>query len=111
MRVYLDHAATTPLRPHGRAAMAPWLDGGFGNASSVHATGRAARAAVEEAREAIAAALGFAPLDVVFTAGATEADNLAVLGIVRASGPGAHLVVSAIEHHAVLEAAAWLEER
>jgi cysteine desulfurase len=108
---YLDHAATTPIAPEVRAAMAPHLDAQFGNPSSLHAAGRAGRAAVEEARERVAAALGVAPLDVLFTSGGTEADNTAVKGIAwaaRDAGRGAHLVTSAIEHHAVLEAAEWL---
>jgi cysteine desulfurase len=96
---YLDHAATTPLRPAAVEAMLPWLTGRFGNPSGAHAVSRAARAAVEEAREDVAAALGCAPAEVVFTSGGTEADNLAVLGV---PGPGA-VVCSAVEHHAVLE--------
>jgi cysteine desulfurase len=96
---YLDHAATTPLRPAAVEAMLPWLTGRYGNPSGAHAVARAARAAVEEAREDVAAALGCAPAEVVFTSGGTEADNLAVLGV---PGPGT-VVCSAVEHHAVLE--------
>ncbi len=112
--IYLDHAATTPLDPAVAEAMAPWLDGRPANPSSAHAAGRAARAAVEAAREQVAAALGVAPLDVVFTSGGTEADNAAVLGLARAAreaGRGAHVVTTAIEHHAVLDAARWLAGR
>jgi len=97
---YLDHAATTPLRPEARAAMLPWLDGGFGNPSGDHAVARAARQAVDEARDTVAALLGCAPNEVVFTGGGTEADNLAVRGVVAAR-PGA-VLCSAVEHHAVL---------
>ena len=113
MTIYLDHAATTPVDPAVRAAMTPHLEAVFGNASSVHAWGRTARAAVEEAREQVAAALGVAPLDVVFTGGGTEADNAAVKGIAwaaRDAGRGAHLVTTNIEHHAVLDTMRWLAE-
>jgi cysteine desulfurase len=114
VRAYLDHAATTPLVPQVLAAMAPPLEAEHGNPSSLHAAGRAARAAVEHAREQVAAALGVAPLDVLFTSGGTEADNAGIKGIAwaaRDAGRGAHLVTSAIEHHAVLEASEWLAER
>lgn len=112
-RVYLDHAATTPLDPGVRAAMLPYLGESYGNASSLHAFGRAARAAVEGAREQVAEALGVAPLEVLFTSGGTESDNQAVTGVAwaaRAAGRGAHLVTTAIEHHAVGETCAWLAE-
>jgi len=111
VRAYLDHAATSPPDPHVADGMEPWLRGSFGNASSAHARGRSARAAVEHARERIADALGVTPLEVVFTSGATEADNLAVKGLAwsgRDAGRGAHLVTTAIEHPAVLEACRWL---
>lgn len=101
--VYLDHAATTPLRPEARAAMLDVLDARWGNPSSVHRHGRAARAALEEARERFAATIGAAPDEVVFTRGGTEADNLAVLGI--AGRTGGRVVCSAIEHSAVLRSA------
>jgi cysteine desulfurase len=97
---YLDHAATTPLRPEARAAMLPWLGGAFGNPSGAHPVARAARQAIDEARDTIAAVLGCAPNEVVFTGGGTEADNLAVRGVVAAR-PGA-VLCSAVEHHAVL---------
>lgn len=111
---YLDHAATTPIDPSVLEAMHPYLERAFGNPSSMHAAGREARAAVEGAREQVAAALGVPPLDVLFTSGGTEADNLAVKGLAwaaRDAGRGAHLVVSAVEHHAVLEPAEWLAAR
>ena len=98
---YLDHAATTPLRAEARAAMLPWLGEAFGNPSGAHGVARAARQAIDEARDTIAGVLGCAPNEVVFTGGGTEADNLAVLGVVAAR-PGP-VVASAIEHHAVLE--------
>jgi cysteine desulfurase len=102
--IYLDHAATTPLRPEVRAAMDPFLGGRFGNPSSAHQAGRSARAALEEARERVAAALGAERSEIVFTSGGTEANNLAILGRWRAAGGG--VAVSAIEHSAVWEAAA-----
>jgi cysteine desulfurase len=98
---YLDHAATTPLRPEARAAMLPWLGEGFGNPSGAHRVARAARQAIDEARDAVAAVLGAAPNEIVFTGGGTEADNLAVRGVVAAR-PGP-VLCSAVEHHAVLE--------
>lgn len=102
--LYLDHAATTPMRPAVRAAMEPYLADRFGNPSSAHAAGRRARAALEEARERVADALGAAPGEIVFTSGGTEADNLAVLGRWRTGGRG--VALSAIEHSAVRLAAA-----
>jgi cysteine desulfurase len=105
---YLDYAASAPLRPEVLAAMRPFLEAPVANPSSQHGPGRAARAAVETAREQVAALVGAEPGEVVFTSGGTEADNLAVKGTVLASGPDArHLVVSAVEHHAVLDAAEW----
>jgi cysteine desulfurase len=107
---YLDYAASAPLRPEALAAMLPLLERPAANPSSQHAQGRAARAAVETAREQVAAMVGAAPGEVVFTSGGTEADNLAVKGTVLARAPAArHLVCSAVEHHAVLDAAAWAE--
>ena len=103
MAAYLDHAATTPLRPEAAAAMLPWLTERFGNPSGSHAVARAARTAIDDARDVAARALGVEPGGVIFTGGGTEADNLAITGIL-ARRPGA-VVVSAIEHHAVLHAA------
>jgi cysteine desulfurase len=103
MPAYLDNAATTPLCPEALEAMQPWLSGRFGNPSGSHSVARAARQAVDEARDKVAAILGTTPGDIVFTASGTEADNLAVLG--RAGAEGGPLVVGAIEHHAVLHAA------
>jgi cysteine desulfurase len=104
MAAYLDNAATTPLRPEAAAAMLPWLTERFGNPSGSHAVARAARAAIDEARDVVAAALGVEPGGVIFTGGGTEADNLALAGTL-ANNPGP-VVVSAVEHHAVLHAAA-----
>jgi cysteine desulfurase len=107
---YLDYAASAPLRAEALAAMRPFLDRPAANPSSQHGPGRAARAAVETAREQVAALVGAAPGEVVFTSGGTEADNLAVKGTVLVREPGARrLVCSAVEHHAVLDAAAWAE--
>jgi cysteine desulfurase len=109
----LDHAASTPPRPEARAALTRWLDAA--NASAPHAAGQQARTVVEEARERVAAALRCSPHEVVFTAGGTEADNLAVKGVVwaaaRRSGRVPHLVTTAVEHPAVLEPARWLADR
>lgn len=106
--IYLDCAATTPMRPEVREAMAPYDDQHFGNASSVHAWGRAARAALEEARERVAAAIGAQRSEVVFVRGGTESDNLAVVGRVladRAAGRPARVCTVETEHRAVLDAA------
>jgi cysteine desulfurase len=113
MRVYLDHNATTPLHPEVLAAMHPYLTDRFGNPSSLHAWGQEARSALERARMGIARALGAGDKDsLVFTAGGTEADNLALLGVAAAAqARGRHLVVSAVEHHAVLHTAAHLIRR
>lgn len=110
-RTYLDHAATTPMVPEAIEAMTSCL-GVVGNASSLHASGRAARRLVEESRETIAAALGARPSEVLFTGGGTESDNLAVKGLYwqrRAEDPGRRrILASAVEHHAVMDPALWL---
>jgi len=107
--VYLDNAATTPVRPEVREAIVPFLsDEGFGNPSSAHSLGRTVRAAVEQSRRMVATALDAQPEQVVFTSGGTEADNLAVLGAALAArlrGGAFRVAVCAIEHKAVLEAA------
>ncbi len=110
MRAYLDHNATTPLHPEVLAAMSPYLMEGFGNPSSVHAWGREARQALERARAALARAVGATDAQsIVFTSGGTEADNLALFGVMAAqTHRGGHLIVSAVEHHAVLAAAEQL---
>jgi cysteine desulfurase len=109
---YLDHAATTPMLPEAVDAMTAEL-GRVGNPSSLHAAGRRARRAVEEARESLARSLGARPSEVVFTGGGTEADNLAVKGIFWARQAGharRRVLASAVEHHAVLDSVRWLAE-
>ncbi len=108
--IYLDHNATTPILPEVRAAMAPVLDAEFGNPSSAHAGGRAARAAVEDARGVLAEAIGARPSEVLFTSGGTESNNLAVLGS-AGDRPHAHLVVATVEHASVVAPARELERR
>jgi len=112
-RVYLDHAATTPVRPDVVDVVAARLRM-LGNPSSLHASGREARKSVEESRESVAAVLGARPSEVVFTSGGTEADNLAVKGLFwarRAADPRrTRILASAVEHHAVLDAVQWLAE-
>ncbi|HET8630422.1 MAG TPA: cysteine desulfurase family protein [Thermomicrobiales bacterium] len=111
-RIYLDHAATTPVDPAVVAAMLPYWTEIWGNPSSLYAAGRAARAALDEARAAVAAVLRCAPGEVILTSGGTEGDNLALKGVVQAAllaGRGRHLVTTAIEHHAILHTAAYLE--
>jgi cysteine desulfurase len=103
---YLDHAATTPLRPEARDAMLPWLGERFGNPSGDHRVARAARQAVDEARDSVAAVVGCRPGDVVFTSGGTEADNMAVRGV-HAARPGP-VLCSAIEHDAVRNAVGFV---
>ena len=101
MRIYLDHNATAPLRPEARAAMLACLDAPM-NPSSAHREGAAARRCVEDARADVAALIGARPAEIVFTSGATEANNLALRGLVRAPGP---ILTTAIEHASVLETA------
>ena len=102
--VYLDHQATTPLDPRALEAMLPWLTGEFGNAASrQHSWGWTAESAVAAAREEVAAALGVPPHEVVVTSGATESNNLAILGAARAAKGRRHVVTSAVEHRAVLD--------
>ena len=102
--IYLDHNATTPVAPEVRAAMLPYLGELFGNPSSGYRAGREARAAVERARAQVAALVGGRPEEIVFTSGGTEANNLALIGFMRAHGTARrHAVASAIEHPAVLE--------
>ena len=105
--VYLDHNATTPLDPAVMAAMLPWLESQFGNASSRHEYGRAARRAVDEARQQVAAAVNAHPTEVVFTSGGSEANNLFLKGAAASLKPGL-LAVSAIEHPCILKPAAQL---
>ena len=109
--VYLDHAATTPLDPRVRHAMEPYLDGVFGNPSSLHWAGRQAHDAVEAGRGEVAALLGARPAEIVFTASGTESDNLAVLGALGAMQGPRHVITSAFEHAAVLEPCRFLERQ
>jgi cysteine desulfurase len=110
MAIYLDHAATTPLRPEVLDAMLPYLTEHFGNPSSLHAAGRRARQGLDDAREEVAEVLGAKPREIVFTSGATENTTLAVAGLAwAASARGRHLVTTAVEHRAVLATCAGLE--
>lgn len=107
--IYLDNSATTPVAEPVIEAMLPYLRTEYGNASSFHAAGRAARQAIDNARGIVSEHLGVGPQELVFTAGATEANNLALIGAAFASKKKRHVVTSAIEHHAVLHTAQWLE--
>jgi cysteine desulfurase len=106
-RVYLDNNATTPVLPEVMEAMRPYFTEHFGNASSIHHYGQETRSAVERARESVAALLGCRASEIVFTSGGTEADNLALAGLVK---PGDHVITSSVEHHAVLFACKHLQE-
>jgi len=118
-RVYMDHNATTPVDPAVLDAMLPFLSSDYGNAASIHSFGQKARAAVESARDSVAALLGARPQEIVFTSGGTESDNHAIFGIVgaasaarndvAATGP-AHIITTAIEHEAVLNTCQALEK-
>ena len=110
--IYLDYNATTPLAPEALAAMRPFLERDFGNPSSIHAAGRETRAAIDDARDRCARLLGTKSHEVIFTAGGTEADNLAIIGLARAHATqGKHLITSTTEHHAVLHACEHLQKR
>jgi len=111
-RVYLDHNATTPVEPEVLEAMLPFLSADFGNAASIHTFGQKARAAVETARESVAALIGARPQEIVFTSGGTESDNHAIFGIVEAAGGhDKHVITTAIEHEAVLNTCQALEKQ
>jgi len=109
--VYVDYNATTPIAPEVVAAIRPWLDEHFGNPSSSHALGQLAREAVMQAREEVAALLGAHPEEIVFTGSATEANNLAVLGVSKALPRKRHVIISAVEHPAVMQPAMHLREQ
>jgi cysteine desulfurase len=110
--IYLDYNATTPLCEVARTAMLPFLEGKFGNPSSVHAAGREARAAIDDARDRLADLLGAKPHELIFTSGGTEANNLAILGLARSRARrGKHLISAKTEHHAVLNTIEHLEKR
>ena len=111
-RTYLDHAATTPTHPEVVQAMLPYFADSFGNPSSIYSYGQEARGAVEEARVRVAELIGAQSEEIVFTSGGTEADNLALKGVAYAhEHRGNHVITTSIEHHAVLEAARFLERR
>lgn len=113
--IYMDYAATAPMKPEVVDAMLPWMQHRYGNPSSVHRLGRQARHALDEAREIVAAAIGARPAEIVFTSSGTEADNLAVKGAFRAvrqQSPGRNrIVTSTIEHHAVLHSVRFWENQ
>ena len=110
--IYLDHAATTPTDPRVLERMLPYFTELFGNASSIYTLGRRSQAAIDEARETVARALGCRPTEIVFTGGGSEADNLAIKGAAFASRRrGNHIITSAIEHHAVLHTCQYLEQQ
>ncbi|MCX8044813.1 MAG: cysteine desulfurase [Desulfobacterota bacterium] len=109
--IYLDHNATTPLDPRVLKTMLPFFKKSFGNPSSYHRHGREAREALEKARHTVAHLLGAMPREIVFTSSATEANNLALRGVVRAlRNKGRHIITSSIEHHAVLKTCRALEQ-
>lgn len=111
-RIYLDNAAATPMDREVLDAMMPYLTTSYGNPSSLHYFGQQARAAVQKARGQVAHVLGVSGEDLVFTSGGTEADNLAILGYLRANFPkGGHVITTAVEHHAVLRTFQALEEK
>lgn len=109
--IYLDHAATTPVRPEVLEAMLPYFSQRFGNPSSIHILGQEARKALEDARETVAHVLGCRASEVIFTSGGTESDNAAIKGVALAlRQTGNHIITSAIEHHAVLHTCHQLEQ-
>jgi cysteine desulfurase len=110
--IYFDYNATTPLCDPAREAMLPYLNRHFGNPSSIHAAGREARAGIDDARDKLAALLRTKPSEIIFTSGATESCNLAVLGLARSpSSRGGHIISNKAEHHAVLNSVEYLEKR
>src|SRR2546422_9505808 len=110
--VYFDYNATTPLDPHVREAMLPYLGDIWGNPSSVQRVGRQARAILDDARARVASFLGCRPSEIVFTSGGTESANLALFGVARLLKPkGRHLITSAVEHHAVLHSCEYLARK
>jgi cysteine desulfurase len=109
-RIYFDNSATTPLDPRVTKAMEPYLDGIFGNPSSLHWAGREARAAIDQARRQVADLFSAQPKDIIFTASGTESDNMALIGVIEALAQREnHLITSAIEHPAILETTRYLE--
>lgn len=111
-RIYLDHAATTPLRPEVLEVMMPYFNVEFGNPSSVYSWGRTGRQALDEARDKVAELLGATANEIIFTSGGSEAANLALKGVAwQHQNKGKHIITSAIEHHAVLDSVFWLERQ
>jgi cysteine desulfurase len=109
-RIYLDHAATSPLHPEVAEKMMPIMIENFGNPSSIHSFGREARRILDESRRTLAGSIGAKPAEIIFTSGGTEADNLAVIGSALANKhAGKHIITTQIEHHAVLHACKFLE--
>ncbi|WP_376792250.1 cysteine desulfurase family protein [Thermoflexus sp.] len=111
--IYMDHSATTPVDPRVLEAMLPYFTEIYGNSASIHRVGRAAAKALEESRRTVSAILGCHPTEIVFTGSGTESDNLALRGVAfaqRRAGRGNHIIVSSVEHHAVLNTARQLEE-
>lgn len=110
-RIYLDYAATTPVRKEVIETMLPFFDKKFGNASSIHSFGQEARTALEEARSKLARSIGCDVSEIIFTSGGTESDNMAIKGIAMANRKrGNHIITLGIEHHAVLHTCKWLEK-
>lgn len=110
MPIYLDHAATTPIDTRVKEAMIPYLENIYGNPSSIHSFGREARAAIDQARSKVAQAISADPKRLVFTSGGTEADNLALIGVMHAQQTEKkHLITTQVEHHAILDACRYLE--
>ena len=111
-RIFLDHSGTTPVRREVFEAMVPYLTNCYGNPSSIHSVGREARVAIDEAREKVASAIGAKAQEIVFTGSGSEADNYALIGAANAQKGGKnHLIISAIEHHAILDTAKYLEKQ
>ena len=110
--IYLDHAATTPVRPEVIAAMLPYFSEAFGNASAIYALGRRSHQALDDAHQTVARLLHCRPTEIVFTGGGSEADNLAIKGVAGAARRrGQHIITSAIEHHAVLHTCDYLAQQ
>ncbi|MCA1039003.1 cysteine desulfurase [Bacillus infantis] len=110
-RIYIDHAATSPMHPRVIERMLEVMQSDFGNPSSIHYYGRSARNIVDEARESLARSIGAHAADIIFTSGGTEADNLAILGTAAGRPDGGHIITTEIEHHAVLHTCRQLEQQ
>ncbi|AST06665.1 cysteine desulfurase NifS [Anoxybacillus flavithermus] len=111
-RIYLDHAATSPVHPQVVEAMVPYMTTYFGNPSSIHSFGRETRRALDEARETIAKTIGAKANEIIFTSGGTEADNLAIIGVAMANRErGRHIITTSVEHHAVLKTCKYLQKQ